>query len=171
MTYEKDRERRGTDAVAAWDGSGQQLLLWHYEKSLGRYFNNPAEINPMVSAMGVAFYVVFSGIIVAMLVLLFGASRGRGPFYWLLPAVPALLPVFFLIDYSAWLWWYGHRLNDMGAFTVKAFMPTVFGDGKVAQFSTHSYPSWGFGLMLVLSVVLALMMIMRRKQLNRSAVN
>ncbi|MGB5762419.1 MAG: hypothetical protein WBM58_07720, partial [Sedimenticolaceae bacterium] len=171
VTYEKDRERRGTDAVATWDGSGQQLLLWHYEKSLGRYFNNPAEINPMVSAMGVAFYVVFSGIIVAMLVFLFGASRGRGPFYWLLPAVPALLPVFFLIDYSAWLWWYGHRLNDMGAFTVKAFMPTVFGDGKVAQFSTHSYPSWGFGLMLVLSVVLALMMIMRRKQLNRSAVN
>ena len=169
VTYEKDRERRGASAVPAWDGSGHQLLLWHYEKSLGRYFNNPAEIDPMVSAMGVAFYVVFFGIIAAMLVLLAGALLGRGPLYWLLAAVPALLPVFFIIDYSAWLWWYGHRLNDMGAFSVKPFMPTVFGDGKVAQFSTHSYPYWGFGLMLLLSVVVALMVILRRKQLNRAA--
>ena len=166
----KDRERRGSDAVPAWDGSGQQLLLWHYEKSLGRYFNNPVEIKPLVSGMGVAFYVVLFGIIAAMLVLLYGALRGRGPLYWLLAAVPALLPVFFIIDYSAWLWWYGHRLNDMGAFTVKPFMPTVFGDGKVAQFSTHSYPYWGFGMMLVLSVVIAVMVILRRKQANRASV-
>ena len=168
VTYEKDRERRGASAVPEWSGSGRQLLLWHYEKSLGRYFNNPAEIGPLVSAMGTAFYVVFFGIVAAMLVLLYGALRGKGPLYWLLAAVPALLPVFFIVDYSAWLWWYGHRLNDMGAFTVKPFMPTVFGDGKVAQFSTHSYPYWGFGLMLVLSVVVALMVIMRRKQLSRA---
>ena len=170
ITYQKDRERRGSDAVPAWDGSGQQLLLWHYEKSLGRYFNNPVEIRPLVSGMGVAFYVVLFGIIAAMLVLLYGALRGRGPLYWLLAAVPALLPVFFIIDYSAWLWWYGHRLNDMGAFTVKPFMPTVFGDGKVAQFSTHSYPYWGFGMMLLLSVVIAVMVILRRKQANRASV-
>ncbi|MCW5585312.1 MAG: hypothetical protein KIS75_04210 [Chromatiales bacterium] len=169
VTYQKDRERRGANAVPEWAGSGHQVLLWHYEKSLGRYFNNPVEIRPLVSAMNIASYVVFFGIIAAMLVLLFGALRGKGPFYWLLAAVPALLPVFFIIDYSAWLWWYGHRLNDMGAFTVKPFMPTVFGDGKVAQFSTHSYPYWGFGVMLVLSVVIALMVVLRRKQLNRSA--
>ena len=169
VTYDKDRERRGSGEVPMWDGSGHQLLLWHYEKSLGRYFNNPHEIGPLVSAMGVAFYVVFFGIIVAMLVLLVGAALGRGPLYWLLAAVPALLPLFFIIDYSAWLWWYGHRLNDMGAFSVKPFMPTVFGNGKVAQFSTHSYPYWGFGLMLVLSVVIALMIILRRKQANRAA--
>ncbi len=166
VTYQKDRERRGNDAVAQWEGSTRQLILWHYGKSLGRYFNNPDEINPMVDAMGIAFYVVFFGIIAAMLVLLLGGLLGRGPLYWLLAAVPALLPVFFIIDYSAWLWWYGHRLNDMGAFTVKAFMPTVFGDGKVAQFSTHSYPSWGFGLMLLLSVVVAMMVLLRRKQLS-----
>ena len=169
ITYDKDRERRGSAEVPAWDGSGQQLLLWHYEKSLGRYFNNPDEINPLVSAMGVAFYVVFFGIIGAMLVLVVGAAMGKGPLFWLLAAVPAALPVFFIIDYSAWLWWYGHRLNDMGAFSVKPFMPTVFGDGKVAQFSTHSYPYWGFGLMLALTVVIALMVILRRKQLNRGA--
>jgi len=169
ITYGKDRERRGAAEVPEWNGSGRQLLLWHYEKSLGRYFNNPAEISPMVKAMGLASYVVFFGIIAAMAVLMYGALRGKGPLYWLLAAVPALLPVFFIMDYSAWLWWYGHRLNDMGAFTVKPFMPTVFGDGKVAQFSTHSYPYWGFGLMLVLSVVIALMVVLRRRQLNRAA--
>ncbi len=169
ITYEKDRERRGAAEVPEWDGSGHQLLLWHYEKSLGRYFNNPVEIGPLVSGMGVAFYVVFVGVVAAMLALLVGAFIGRGPLYWLLVAVPAALPVFFIIDYSAWLWWYGHRLNDMGAFSVKPFMPTVFGDGKVAQFSTHSYPYWGFGLMLVLSVVIALMVILRRKQANRAS--
>jgi hypothetical protein len=70
--------------------------------------------------------------------------------------------VFFIIDYSAWLWWYGHNLNEMGAFTVKPFMPTVFGDGKVAQFTTHSYPTIGFGLMLAMSAVLAVALLMRR---------
>lgn len=170
VTYQKDRERRGADQVAEWDGSGHQLLLWHYEKSLGRYFNNPAEIGPLVSNMGTAFYVVFFGVVGAMLLLLFGALTGIKPLYWLLAIVPAALPVFFLIDYSAWLWWYGHRLNDMGAFTVKPFMPTVFGDGKVAQFSTHSYPYWGFGVMLLLSLVIAVMILLRRKQLNRAAI-
>ena len=78
--------------------------------------------------------------------------------------IPLALPLFFVIDYSAWLWWYGHRLNAMGAFTVKPFMPTVFGDGKVAQFATHSYPYIGFGLMLVMSALLALAGLLRRKE-------
>jgi hypothetical protein len=53
----------------------------------------------------------------------------------------------------------------MGAFTVKPFMPTVFGDGKVAQFTTHSYPSIGFGLMLLASLLTGLAALIRRKQL------
>lgn len=163
-SYRRDRERRGDAALPVWEGSGKQLMLWHYEKSLGRYFNVPELIQPLVKSMNIALYVVFFGIIAAMAVLLFGAWKGKGPLYWLLAAVPALLPVFFLIDYSAWLWWYGHNLSDMGAFTVKPFMPTVFGDGKVAQFSTHSYPHTGFGLMLALSVVIGLMVVLRRKQ-------
>jgi hypothetical protein len=162
-TYERDLARGLAGAEEPWQGDGRQVMLWHYEKSLGRYFNVPELIKPMVSTMGVAFHVVFFGIIGAMLFLLYGALRGRGPLFWLLAAVPALLPVFFIIDYSAWLWWYGHNLSDMGAFTVKPFMPTVFGDGKVAQFSTHSYPHIGFGLMLALSAVVAAMIVLRRR--------
>jgi len=45
-------------------------------------------------------------------------------------------------------------------------MPTVFGDGKVAQFTTHSYPYTGFGLMLAFSVMLIIAANQRYKQLN-----
>jgi hypothetical protein len=43
-------------------------------------------------------------------------------------------------------------------------MPTVFGDGKVAQFTTHSYPDTGFGLMMLVFFVLAGAALIRRKQ-------
>jgi hypothetical protein len=162
VTYQKDMERRGL--ANDWKGSGSQMLAWHYEKSLGRYFNNPEEIGPMVKGMSVAAHVVFWGLLGAMALLVWGARRNGGFLYWLLVLVPLALPLFFIIDYSAWLWWYGHRLNDMGAFTVKPFMPTVFGDGKVAQFATHSYPYIGFFLMLGTSALLALAALLRRKE-------
>ncbi|MBU0500519.1 MAG: hypothetical protein KJ558_06545 [Gammaproteobacteria bacterium] len=166
ITFDKDQERKGDNAMA-WNGSNNQVMLWHYDKSLGRYFNNRAEIDPMVAGMGLAFKVVFFGIIGAMLLLIYGAGKTGGLFYWLLIIVPAALPVFFIIEYAAWLWWYGHSMNAMGAFTVKPFMPTVFGQGKVAQFATHSYPYWGFGLILLLSLVTATLGILRRKELRR----
>jgi hypothetical protein len=167
-TYERDQAKRPTDERQDWTGSGSQVMAWHYGKSLGRYFNNPDEIRPMVATMAAVGHAVPWLLLGAMLLLLWGARRTGGPIYWLLVLVPLALPVFFLIDYSAWLWWYGHNLNAMGAFTVKPFMPTVFGDGKVAQFATHSYPSWGFGLMLLSSALLAVAALLRRKQLRRN---
>lgn len=166
INFDKDMERRGTKGIT-WNGSNSQAMLWHYDKSLGRYFNNRAEIDPMVAKMGLAFKIVFFGIIGAMVLLVYGAGRTGSLLYWLLIVVPAALPVFFVIEYAAWLWWYGHSMNDMGAFTVKAFMPTVFGQGKVAQFATHSYPYWGFGMVLLLSVVTGAIAILRRKALRR----
>jgi hypothetical protein len=166
VTFEKAQERRQSGERQSWAGSGAQTLTWHYEKSLGRYFNNPAEIGPLSSTMTAAAHLVFWAILGAMGLLLWGARRTGGPLYWLLILVPMALPIFFVLEYSAWLWWYGHSLNAMGAFTVKPFMPTVFGDGKVAQFATHSYPSWGFGLMLLASALLALAALLRRKGLR-----
>jgi hypothetical protein len=164
VNFEKDQERRPADAREVWTGSGAQMLVWHYAKTLGRYFNNPAEIAPMAAKMSVAAHLVFWALIVIMLLLVWAGRRNGGIGYWLLALAPLGLPLFFLMDYSAWLWWYGHNLNEMGAFAVKPFMPTVFGDGKVAQFATHSYPSVGFGLMLVLSACVALAALLRRKQ-------
>ena len=162
-TYEVDREKSGGKMVP-WNGSALQVMLWHYDKTLGRYFNNRAEIEPMVKVLRIALIATFWGLVAAMLLLLWGARKNGGLFYWLLVLVPMALPLFFVIDYSAWLWWYGHTLNDMGAFSVKPFMPTVFGNGKVAQFTTHSYPDVGFGLMVLLSLLLAVAALIRRKQ-------
>jgi len=164
-TYELDAAK--SEALDAWNGSAFQVMTWHYAKSLGRYFNNPAEIAPRVANLELAIHVVFGGLIFSMLVLLLGARRNGGPLYWLLVLVPMGLPLFFIIDYSAWLWWYGHTLNDMGAFSVKPFMPTVFGDGKVAQFTTHSYPYTGFGLMLLFSLLLGVVALLRVRQLKQ----
>jgi hypothetical protein len=164
-TFENDQERSAPGQAQQWTGSGAQMLAWHYGKTLGRYFNVPEEIRPMVASMTLAANGVFWGIIAAMVLLLFGSRRTGSLLYWMLLLPALLLPLLFLVDYSAWLWWYGHRLNDMGAFTVKPFMPTVFGDGKVAQFTTHSYPSIGFGLMLLTSLVLGIAALIRRKQL------
>ena len=150
----------------AWNGSGFQVMAWHYEQSLGRYFNNPDEIMPMVETLKLALLVVFWAIAAAMLFLVVAVRRNGGLFYWLLVLVPMALPIFFMMEYSAWLWWFGHNLNEMGAFTVKPFMPTVFGQGKVAQFTTHSYPDIGFGLMMLSSILLAAAAFVRRKQFS-----
>jgi len=105
---------------------------------------------------------IFAGMGLMLLAFLFY----RGPFWWLLPLGGIALPVGFVIDYSYWLWWFGHNLNPWGAFTVKPFMPTVFGEGKVAQFSTFSYPHYGYLLLLGGAAALLLALLIRRKQLR-----
>jgi len=162
--FEADQERKPEADRQTWDGSAMQMLVWHYEVSLGRYFNDPAVIGPMAKNMSMAAKIVFWGLPLAMLLLIFGARKNGGLLYWLLVLVPIALPLVFIIDYAAWLWWFGHTLNEMGAFTVKPFMPTVLGDGKVAQFATHSYPSLGFGIMVAASFVLLVAALIRRKQ-------
>lgn len=80
--------------------------------------------------------------------------------------VPVALPLLFIADYSYWLYWFGHNLHDWGAFKIKPFMPTVFGDGKVAQFTTHSYPTLGFYLLVAISL-LCLLAILAKSKANR----
>jgi hypothetical protein len=93
----------------------------------------------------------------------------RGPLWWLL-ALPAIaLPLGFLADFVFWLWWFGHNLNDWAAFTVKPFMPTVLGEGKVAQFSTYAYPHYGMAVSIASSLCLMLAVLVRRKQLQEEA--
>ncbi len=138
---------------------------WHYDKSLARWFNSPERNDPLARMMESISVLLAATIVGGMALLIFAAWSVRSVFYWLLVLLPMVLPLGFLAEYSAWLWWYGHRLNEMGAFTLKPFMPTVFGDGKVAQFTTHSYPHYGFGLMVASSLLLALAALIRRKQL------
>ena len=104
----------------------------------------------------------------SLVVVIVGVARSRR-FSLLLALVPALIPLYFLVTYSAWLWFFGHNLHPWGAFTVKPFMPTVFGEGKVAQFSTYSYPYWGYALLMVVFAALMLALLIRRKQMREGA--
>jgi hypothetical protein len=145
-----------------WTGRGIDVMAWHYEESLGRWFNEPEKNGRLVAIMETVTHVVYAALLVAMGLFLWIARRPRSPLFLSIAAVPVILPFAFLAEYSAWLWWYGHSLNAMGAFTLKPFMPTVFGDGKVAQFTTHSYPAFGFALMCVVAVAMALAVLVRR---------
>ncbi|MCW8838059.1 MAG: cytochrome C [Thiovulaceae bacterium] len=80
--------------------------------------------------------------------------------------VPVSLPVLFIADYSYWLYWFGHNLHDWGAFKIKPFMPTVFGDGKIAQFTTHSYPTIGFYLLIAISLLSLLAFFAKQKAMH-----
>lgn len=82
--------------------------------------------------------------------------------------IPVALPLLFILDYSYWLYWFGHNLHDWGAFKIKPFMPTVFGDGKVAQFTTHSYPTIGFYLLVVICLLSLLAVLAKSKALKES---
>jgi hypothetical protein len=93
----------------------------------------------------------------------------KGPGWWLLGIIPAFLPWYYLVIYSKWLYWFGHNLHPWGSFRIKPFMPTVFGDGKVAQFTTHSYPTIGFYVLLGVFVLLILSVLIRRKALKDAA--
>lgn len=101
-------------------------------------------------------------------VFLVAALFYGGPLWWFLFVPGILLPVGFILDFVGWLWWFGHNLNDWAAFSVKPFMPTVLGEGKVAQFSTFAYPDYGFALVVVGSLCLVVALLVRRKQLQEA---
>ncbi len=166
--YEADQSKLPDSQREVWNGSLKQVIYWHYAKALGRWFNNPKEIVPMVKMMKTVGTLAFWGILGAMIAMLAIAWNNRGPLFWFLAIIPAMLPVFFIVEYAGWLWWYGHSMNVMGAFSLKPFMPTVFGQGKVAQFTTLSYPHYGFGLIVLFGVLCVLAILIRRKGLKEA---
>ena len=89
-----------------------------------------------------------------------------GKFNSLLMVPTIIAPVLFMSAFVGWLYWYGHNLQEWGAFKIKPFMPTVLGDGSVAHFTTHSYPTIGFWVMMVMSVLCILAVFSKKKELN-----
>lgn len=166
--FEIDQRKLPAAEQEEWNGSLMQVFKWHYAKSLARWFNEPERNDPLVATMSTFATVLYWLVLAVMAFAIFAAVSAKRIFYWVLVLVPMAVPVGFLAEYAAWLWWYGHSLNEMGAFTLKPFMPTVFGDGKVAQFTTHSYPAIGFGLMVAASALFALAALIRRKQLKEA---
>jgi hypothetical protein len=130
----------------------------------GRYFREAERM----AAWGVTLQRVVLGAVaflVAVMAFTTWASARWTRFQLVLGIVPALLPGFFVAAFAAWLYYFGHSLHPWGAFTVKPFMPTVFGDGKVAQFTTHSYPHLGFALLGLVTLALTIAVARRRVEL------
>ncbi|MDD5297474.1 MAG: hypothetical protein PHU46_11230 [Rhodocyclaceae bacterium] len=161
----------GFTGVAAWMLVDQFALghmnafADHYYHEASTFFNQPEVLDRWTANLKLGTELAAAGLIGAMLVVVLGVWKIRN-FSLLLALVPALLPVFFVMDYAGWLWFFGHNLHPWGAFTVKPFMPTVFGEGKVAQFSTYSYPYYGYALLVLMFLTLVPATLMRKKQMR-----
>ncbi len=116
----------------------------HLEREIGIYAL-------LLLSLGMIYFMLFNNKILTYLML-----------------IPASLPVLFILDYSYWLYWFGHNLHDWGAFKIKPFMPTVFGDGKIAQFITHSYPTIGFYMILAISLLSLLAFFAKKKAMKEA---
>ena len=107
---------------------------------------------------------IYALLFLSLLMILFMAYNNR--LINMLMLIPASLPLLFIADYSYWLYWFGHNLHNWGAFKIKPFMPTVFGDGKIAQFTTHSYPTIGFYILLAISLLSILAFFAKQKAMK-----
>jgi len=121
---------------------------------------NPMEAGAVFLRQTVPFIYLFFFI----LLIAYFFYKGRG--WWLQAIIPACMCWYFVFFYAKWLYWFGHHLQPWGMFKVKPFMPTVLGDGKVAQFTTHSYPAVGFYFLLGVFVLLLFSILLRRKALK-----
>ncbi|PCI25196.1 MAG: hypothetical protein COB67_11040 [SAR324 cluster bacterium] len=106
--------------------------------------------------------------ILALVLLVFVYIFYTGPGWKLLGLIPAGIPFYFLGMFSYMLYWFGHNLHEYGQFDIKPFMPTVLGDGKVAQFVTHAFPAVGFYTLLGVFICMMLSVLIRRKALKEA---
>ena len=155
------------------DWSGFYTMQESYYASLSKTTQSRVKNKQMVDVMVTMAYVVIGILSVGAFIFLVGLLWKNNLFYWLLVIIPILLPVFFVLEYAGWLWWVGHNLGKWAAISIGDFMPTVIGKAAINvgggnQFITHSYPHYGYGLMMLSSVLLVFAASLRRKQLHET---
>ena len=104
---------------------------------------------------------------ISFLMIAFIAIRTPWSVWLMLPS--ALFPPGFFIFFASWMYWFGHNMQEWGAFKIKAFTPTALGVGHVAHFTTKSFPSIGFWVLVAIAVLSVLAMLARRKELRSEA--
>ena len=153
--YPKEAFPEGIPVFFHFDGFSGEV---HEMNTINHYIGmDPMERGGPYERVLAPYALVFT----AFLMFLFIVYDGK--IWSLFMAIPAALPVIFIGLYSYWLYWFGHNMHDYGAFKIKPFMPTVFGDGKVAQFVTHSYATTGFWLLVAISIFSLLAILSRAK--------
>ncbi|ASM38093.1 MAG: cytochrome C [Campylobacter sputorum] len=156
--YPKEAFPDGIPIYVHVDGFGGDV---HEMNTLNHYIGMfPVERGGVFEHSMSPYYLIIATI--GMLLFLYYDGKGNS----LLMILPAIAPIIFLACYVGWLYWFGHNLQDWGAFKIKPFMPTAFGDGKVAQFTTHSYPTIGFYMMIILSAFSLLAIFSKKKYLK-----
>jgi hypothetical protein len=153
--YPKDAFPEGIPVFYHFDGFSGDV---HEMNTINHYIGmDPMERGAPYLRMLAPYALIF----VAWLFAMFMIYNSR---IWnLLMLIPISLPVIFIGFYSYWLYWCGLHMHDWGAFIFKPFTPTVVGDGKVAQFTTHSYPTLGFWLLVAIAVLSILALAAKRK--------
>ena len=99
----------------------------------------------------------------ALLTLVAAFVRRR---WWWLLAIPALgLPVVFIADLGAWLYYAGHALDPRAPLSssIKPFTPPLLGEGKIGQFNVIASFEMGFYLVLAASILIAAAIVLRRR--------
>jgi hypothetical protein len=153
--YPKEAFPEGIPVFYHFDGFSGDV---HEMNTINHYIGmDPMERGAPYLRMIAPYALVF----VAWLMVMFMLYNNR--LLNLLMLIPVVLPLVFIGFYSYWLYWFGHHMHEWGAFKIKPFMPTVFGDGKVAQFTTHSYPTFGFWLLVAISILSILAIAAKRK--------
>ncbi|MBF0447661.1 MAG: hypothetical protein HQL67_05620 [Magnetococcales bacterium] len=159
----------GYSAILVWMlvslyGQGHvEVIAADFAEGMGQFFNDKNQIIIETENLKTNIGLIVAAYGVIMLGITLALWKAGNGLRWVLALVPASLSVIFVLDYAGWLYWFGHSLHPWGAFSVKPFMPTVFGDGKVAQFTTHSYPHYGYFLLLAMTLVLLVAILLRRK--------
>lgn len=69
-----------------------------------------------------------------------------------LTVLTSYIAVFSFARFVYKLYVFGHDLDPRAAVNIDPFMPAVIGSKDVANFTTHSWPHWGTGLMTVFGV-------------------
>jgi hypothetical protein len=104
-------------------------------------------------------------LIVAMVLLIEGATfmHTRWALLLVLPAV--LFPAGFLIDLQYWLHSFGQNLDPRAPLSssIKPFTPTILGEGGIGQFKTYSEVGFGFYLACTSSVLVIVALVFHRR--------
>ncbi|MBI4308338.1 MAG: cytochrome C [Chloroflexi bacterium] len=90
--------------------------------------------------------------------------------WWMLLVVPALgLPVVFMLDLGAWLFYAGHALDPRAPLSssIKPFTPPLLGEGKIGQFAVFASFEIGFYMVLAAAVLITVALVLQRRALAK----
>lgn len=79
-------------------------------------------------------------------------------------AAAAAVPLGFVVDFSYWLYRFGHDLNPHAPLRLRPFTPDLFGNGVIGQFMTFARPELGFWLAVGAACLAGLVVALRARQ-------